>query len=338
MNINSMKVAIRPMSTTQALDLGMAMARHWFVPLWKIWLGMALPIYVLVYIIGVIIGLLFDMSFEESIGTFGTYLVFLFWWLKPFYEKPMIAWLGEALFSEPPAVKDTVKNGWRNGKLYAFTLLIKKRLSLKRQLILPILMLEKPDKAQFKARLQVLSRGQGGGLGWHTALMVNIEFILSLAAVLLIWQLVPTGLVKAQTLFTILESAPFWTEMISGALYFLVVSIVAPFFVAGGFAVYLTKRCLLEGWDVELIFKDLGQRYIAAQSNSLAGLASPIAVSVSTAVNNTSVNSNAANNSTVNNADSSFAATANRHFNNVTFQPQATRNDFSPDNNKRSPL
>lgn len=272
MNLYNMKVAIRPMSGSQALDLGMAIARHWFVPLWKIWLGMALPIYLLVYVGSIMTSLLFEISFEEIIGTFGVYLAFLFWWLKPFYEKPMIAWLGDALFSEPPSVKDTVKKGWKNGKSYAFTLLIKKRLSLKRQLILPILMLEKPDKAQFKARLQVLSRGQGGGLGWHTILMVNIEFILSIAAVLLIWQLIPTGLIKTQTLFEILESAPFWTDIVSGALYFMVVSIVAPFFVAGGFAVYLTKRCLLEGWDIELVFKDLRQRYEQSQSDPLAQL------------------------------------------------------------------
>lgn len=273
MNIDSMKVAIRPMSTTQALDLGMAMARQWFVPLWKIWLGMALPVYLLIYIASLAIGLLFDMNFKLSFSTLGAYGGFLFWWLKPLYEKPMIAWLGEALFTEPPTVKDAVKDGWRSAKIYAFTLLIKKRLSLKRQLILPILMLEKPNQAQFKDRLQVLSRGQGGGLGWHTTSMVNIELIVSLAAILLLWQLLPTGLLKSQTLFAILEYAPFWAELMWGILYFLAVSIVAPFFVAGGFAVYLTKRCLLEGWDVELVFKDLRQRYESAQSDPLSKLA-----------------------------------------------------------------
>lgn len=272
MNIDSMKVAIRPMSTAQALDLGMAMARHWFVPLWKIWLGMALPIYLLFYAASIIVGALFDMSIAMSLSTVGAYSGFIFWWLKPLYEKPMIAWLGEALFTEPPTIESTVKAGWKNTTSYAFTLLIKKRLSLKRQLILPILMLEKPNKVQFKERLQVLARGQGSALGWYTILMIHVEFIISLAVILLLWQLIPTGLVKAHTLFTIVEYAPLWAQIAWSLLYFLAASIVAPFFVASGFAVYLTKRCLLEGWDVELIFKDLRQRYEQAQANPLSQL------------------------------------------------------------------
>lgn len=272
MNVNSMTVAIRPMSTSQALDLGMAMARHWFIPLWKIWLGMALPLYLLIYGAGIIIGLLFDFGIEASVSTLGTIGGFVFWWLKPIYEKPMITWLGEALFTEPPAVKDAIKSGWRNAKAYSFTLLVKKRISLKRQLILPIVMLEKPDKVQFKPRLRILSRGQGGGLGWFTIMMVHIEIIISFAAAVLFWQLIPEGLLSSQTLFTFIEYAPLWAQIGWGALYFLVVSIVAPFFVAGGFAVYLTKRCLLEGWDVELVFKDLRQRYEHSQSDPLAQL------------------------------------------------------------------
>lgn len=276
MNIDSMKVNIRPMSTSQALDLGMAMARHWFIPLWKIWLGMALPIYLSFYLGGIMIGILFNLSVEASLGMLGTYGALIFWWLKPLYEKPMIAWLGDALFTEPPTIKDTIKTGWKNTKSYAFVLLFKKRLSLKRQLILPILMLEKPNKLQLKNRLQVLSRGQGGAIGWHTILMVHIEVLISFAAILLLWQLLPTGLVKSSTLFTILEYAPLWAEVFWGALYFLAVSIVAPFFVASGFAVYLTKRCLLEGWDVELVFKDLSQRYVYTQTDPLTQLVSPI--------------------------------------------------------------
>ena len=269
MNIDSMKVAIRPMSTVQAIDLGMAMARHWFIPLWKIWMLMALPIYLGLYLVGIVFSLLYGLNAEAALSTVGTIAGIVFWWLKPIFEKPMVTWLGQALFTDPPAIKSTAKTGWKTATAYAFTLLIKKRLSLKRQLILPILMLEKPNHAQFKQRLQILSQGQGGGLGWHTTLMVNIEFIVSLGAVALLWQLIPTGLVKAETMFVMLQYTPLWAQVIWSALYLLAVSLVAPFFVASGFAVYLTKRCLLEGWDVELVFKALRQRYLESQSHSI---------------------------------------------------------------------
>lgn len=265
MNIDRMKVAIRPMSTPQALDLGIVMARHWFIPLWQIWIGMALPIYLLFYLGGIIL----NVNFAWSAGAFGGVI---FWWLKPLYEKPMVAWLGQALFSETPKVKTSVKSGWRSAKAFSPTLLLTKRLSFQRQLIMPILLLERPDKAQFKSRLQILSRGQGGGLGWHTIVLVHIEAILCIAILILFWQLVPTAFIKAETLFTIIENAPIWAEILWALLYFLAASIVAPFFVAGGFAVYLTKRCLLEGWDVELVFKQLRRRYEHSQVTPLAQL------------------------------------------------------------------
>ena len=265
MNIDRMKVAIRPMSTPQALDLGMAMTRHWFLPLWKIWLGMALPVYVLVYLGG----MLLNVKFGIGAGAFGG---LVFWWLKPLYEKPLVTWLGQALFADAPDVTDSIKSGWRTFKSYGFTLLIGKRLSFGRQLLLPILMLEQPDKVQFKARAQILSRGQGSGLGWHTLVMFHIEVVITIATAVLLWQLIPTGLMKAETAFALLDQAPVWAEIGWAIIYFLVASIVAPFFITGGFAVYLTKRCLLEGWDVELVFKQLRLRYERDQNNPLTQL------------------------------------------------------------------
>lgn len=265
MNMDTMKVAIRPMSTPQALDLGMVMARQWFIPLWQIWLGMALPIYLVFYLGGIWL----DINFAFSIGAYGG---LVFWWFKPLYEKPMVLWLGQALFADAPKVKTSILSGWRQILTNAPTLLISKRLSLQRQLLLPILLLEQPDKSQFKARTQILSRGQGSGLGWHTTVMLHIEMILGIATLVLIWQLMPTQFVKTETLFTLIEQGPLWAELGWALIYFLAASIVAPFFIAGGFAVYLTKRCLLEGWDVELVFKQLRHRYERDQADPLRQL------------------------------------------------------------------
>lgn len=265
MNIDTMKVAIRPMSTAQALDLGMVMARHWFVPLWKIWLGMALPVYLLFYLGGILL----DNQFGITMSVYGG---LVFWWLKPIYEKPMMAWLGEALFTELPSVKSSVRSGWRSAKDFIAVLLFRKRLSFQRQLILPILVLERPDASQFKSRLPLLARGQGGALTWHTLIMVHIELVISLSILVFIWQLIPTEFMKAETLFAYIDHASFWNEVAWSLIYFLAASVIAPFYIASGFAVYLTKRCLLEGWDVELVFKQLSRRYQQTQANPLTQL------------------------------------------------------------------
>ncbi len=61
----------------------------------------------------------------------------------------------------------------------------------------------------------------------------------------------------------------------SALLSYLAISVVAPFYVACGFCLYINRRTLLEGWDIELVFKNLAQRTgkIRTPVASLVGLA-----------------------------------------------------------------
>jgi hypothetical protein len=56
-----------------------------------------------------------------------------------------------------------------------------------------------------------------------------------------------------------------WTEAL---LYLAAISLLEPFYVAGGFALYLNRRVLLEGWDVEVALRRLSQRHAAQQERS----------------------------------------------------------------------
>lgn len=267
MQLDNMRVAIRPMSTAQAVDLGFMMARHWFVPLWKIWVGMAFPIFVL-YLLVIII----DSRDMDSL-TLTTIAGMVFWWLKPIYEKPLVEWLGQALFDNQLSVKTSIKQGWKNFFRHAGKLLIRHRLSPSRQLILPILQLENLTQAhQFNQRIRLLQRGQGSGVTWHTLIMVHLEFVISVGIIVYLYQLIPQELIASQGLFQSMDHTQTLLVIAWAFLYFFTLSIVAPFFICGGFCIYLTKRCLLEGWDIELIFRQLGTRFIEAQRNPLSRL------------------------------------------------------------------
>ncbi len=269
MNISNMRVAVRPMSTSQAVDLGTMLARHWFVPLWKIWLGTAWPFFMLLYLPLLLLG-------SEQHPWLPLLGAFLFWWCKPLYEKPMLTWLGYALFDEQYGehdVKNSILTGYKTLHHYSVTLLLTRRLSTHRQLLLPVLLLEHPNKQQLKQRASILSRGQGNGLTWHTVILLHLETLLYFGVLIVIAELIPTALMSSETYFHYLQYTSFWADMALAFLYFFAVSVIAPFFVAGGFAVYLTKRCLLEGWDVELTFKQLAQRYEQSQANPLQVLA-----------------------------------------------------------------
>ncbi|MBS9780707.1 MAG: hypothetical protein KGV51_08785, partial [Moraxellaceae bacterium] len=195
----------------------------------------------------------------------------IFWWLKPIYEKPLLTWLSQALFANEMTVASTIKQGWKTIFSHWVKLLFSRRLSLSRQLLIPILLLENPTTyKQLNQRHRLLQRGQGSGVTWHTLLMVHVEFIVSMGVVLFIYALIPKEIMSSNLLVKFLEHTPVILVFSWAILYFLTLSIVAPFFICGGFAVYLTKRCLLEGWDIELIFKQLNGRFMAVQNDPFA--------------------------------------------------------------------
>ena len=44
-------------------------------------------------------------------------------------------------------------------------------------------------------------------------------------------------------------------------VYALVILALEPFYVAAGFALYLNRRTLLEGWDIELALRRIAERH-----------------------------------------------------------------------------
>jgi hypothetical protein len=71
---------------------------------------------------------------------------------------------------------------------------------------------------------------------------------------------------------------PFWAELANwnwqDALYYMTaVSLVEPFYVTAGFALYLNRRAILEGWDIELALRRLEERVTAPASVPAAMIA-----------------------------------------------------------------
>lgn len=55
-------------------------------------------------------------------------------------------------------------------------------------------------------------------------------------------------------------AAPGWFNLLLLFAYIGAVSLVEPLYVAGGFGLYVNRRTLLEGWDIELTFRQLAER------------------------------------------------------------------------------
>ena len=82
MQIDQLRVALKPRSKWEAADLGIKLAIRWFLPLQIAWLALALPFFILA------------LQLDGFISQ-----VFLLWWFKPLYERPVLMTLSTLIFN-----------------------------------------------------------------------------------------------------------------------------------------------------------------------------------------------------------------------------------------------
>jgi hypothetical protein len=260
MELERMVVGVRPRSGWESLDLGFQMARQWWPQMWGIWFTLYLPIAIV------------------SMAVFPNklYAVLLLWWLKPLFDRAMLYALSRLVFSEQSGVRETLRaaRDWmRPGLFLALTL---RRFELARSFSLPIAALEKQTGKSAQQRRSVLgSRMRGTGV-WLTVICLHFEFIAMGSLFALGNMLMPSageipedgggngdGFDFADMLH--------W-NLVDAICYAGAVSLIEPFYVAAGFSLYLNRRTILEGWDMEIRLRQLGNRLRSAASTAIAVL------------------------------------------------------------------
>jgi len=246
--VEALAVTLRKRSNWEAIDLGFGLGRKWFFQLWFAWLLSALPVF-LVLLVAMYI-------FSDKF--FAPYLYIIFWWLKPLYEQPLLFIVSRQTFSEKISFNYIKSNFFALIKPQLFALLSWRRFSLSRSYNNPVAMLEGLHGAQRKARLNVLHSQNSSSSTWLTILCVCIESILYFGifsfVFLLLAEFISIGFIE------LLDSEDSKVSILDNAAYFLSASVIAPFYVAAGFCLYITRRTKLEGWDIELAFKRLQNR------------------------------------------------------------------------------
>jgi hypothetical protein len=235
-------VKLRPRNPWEGIDLGFMLAREWFLPLWILWMISALPLMVLILLLPIPLWLA---------GV-------LIWWFKPLYEPPLLYWLGRRLFGERLSWRE-LRSVWLRAVLpQLLSNLTWRRFHPARSFLMPVSVLERLKGKTRSQRIQVLSRKSNAAI-WLTAVGIHFEFILQVGFAALIGMLIPEELLWLswrEFLFTP-DSFSLWIQQIT---YLLAMSLVAPFYVTAGFALYLTRRSELEGWDIELGLRRIVQR------------------------------------------------------------------------------
>jgi hypothetical protein len=260
MRVDAVRVQLRPRTGWEAADLGFVMAREWWRPLWAAWLAAYLPL-----------ALVLTFAFRAS----PEIAALVLWWLKPAFDRAALHVLSRAVFGEATTVKSALasRDLLRPGLLYALTL---GRLSLARSFLLPVAQLEQLSGGAAAARRAALGRRERGHAVGLTVACAHFELVILLGLGLLADLLTPAaGGIAPDFAEWLGSSVPdeSWWSLTDTLAYIVAVSVVEPLYVAGGFGLYLNRRTLLEGWDIEVALRRLAQRLGTGSRRAVAALA-----------------------------------------------------------------
>ena len=248
MRLSDATVVVRPRPTWEAMDLGILLSQRNRRLLTISWAIVTLPIFALLTL------LLWD---SPSLAAF------IFWWLKPAFERLPLYILSKALFGETPTLQQALRQWPQLLKPQLLASLTWRRFSLSRSFLLPVVQLEGLSGEARQQRLQVLLQRDAGAARWLTIIGVHLESALWIGLMVLFYLLVPQQVELDWSWQALLSAATQdwrWLEHLTNVFYVLVLVVWEPIYVACGFSLYLNRRTVLEAWDIELVFRRLRQR------------------------------------------------------------------------------
>jgi hypothetical protein len=251
-------ITLRRRAPWEAMDLGLTMLQRWWRQVYLPHCLVALPLMALA-------------------GLAAWYLqrpwvaVLAVWWMKPVFDRVVLHVLSRAVFGDLQGTR-AVLGAWREwlstGLLQALVL---RGLwfDFDRTFTLPVRQLEGQSGRAARERRAVLGRRVGGYATWLTVVCFGLETIVlwgsfGLLAELLLPASADQGKPFLESLFGGGDEAASAFEWEDVFTYPLAVLLLEPFYVAAGFALYLNRRTLLEGWDIEVALRRIAQRHAAA--------------------------------------------------------------------------
>ena len=253
MQLEDLRLNLRSRASWEAIDLGFGLVRRYWKSIYGAWMATVLPFFLFVYV-----------ALQEFIWL----APIVFWWFKPLYDRVVLHVLSRAIFDDRPSLRETLSalpGLLRTGALTQLTLL--RIPNFTRSFNLPVWQLEGLRGKARRRRQGVLQMRARSHAVWLTLVCVGFEVITWLSIYVLIWMFLPPH-VEFDLPDFMFESQPeYWVSLVQGVFYFLVVTLIEPLYVAGGFTLYLNRRTQLEGWDIEITFRRLARRLAALRES-----------------------------------------------------------------------
>ncbi len=248
-HLEKIAVNLRHRNAYEAIDLGFAMMMAWRRDVMPTWASIYLAVALLINL----------LCFAKPILA-----AFIMWWLKPAFDRVILHILAGATFGATPSLRQTWRALpilWWNNSLFAA--LTHRRLDFARSFNLPVTQLERQFGKPASQRRAVLGREGRSAAFWLMIISLHFEFVIALSIYMFV------SLFDPGTIGTVNPFAWIWNEpsnfrqYIANTVGTLTMIFLEPFYVAGGFALYLHTRTLLEGWDIEQAFRHMNLRVLS---------------------------------------------------------------------------
>lgn len=245
MRLDQLTTTLRPRHAYEAADLGAQLVQHNLKTIYTLWLIVLIPI--------IIVALSVDAALDWHLGAV------IVWWFKPLLDYVVLWALSQLIFGQKPKVSELS---------HALPLFIKKglirslslrRFNSRRAYQLPVWLLEDVAPQQRQQRLNVLNKNINNRPLWLQRVFWWSEQLIFFGLIALI-ALFDTDTTNSYSWRSFLTATSDSQQVLSTLLYASAMSLLEPFYVAAGFAMYLNRRSELEGWDLEIGLRQLSTR------------------------------------------------------------------------------
>ena len=249
-------IGLRRRSPWEAMDLGLTMLQRWWRRVYLPHLLFALPL----------MALAIGGAWWLERAWFALVVI---WWMKPAYDRVVLHVLSRAVFGELPATRAVfgAARQWLSTGLFG-ALVFRLWPDTTRSFALPVRQLEGQSGRSGRERRAVLGRRVGSYATWLTLTCLMIElFVLTGSFGLLTELFLPAKAGEGRGLLELLFGNTEDTGDVFGFddafAYAAAVLLLEPFYVAAGFGLYLNRRTLLEGWDIEVALRSIAAKHAA---------------------------------------------------------------------------
>ena len=241
MQLDTVSAVLRPRSHWEAIDLGFAMVRRWLWPIYSAWLVVVIPLTIILN------ALCWQWPWVAAL---------LLWWLKPLLDRIPLFVVSRALFGDVPTLATTLRALPKLLLTHCIPVLTWLRFDPARSFHLPVIQLEGLRGRERRQRQNVL--GNVSGSVWITMICMNLDILLQIALTVFVMMLFPEFVPWDMQWW--LEEHSLAEQYAFNLAALIALTLIEPFYVIAGFSLYLNRRTILEGWDLEIGFRRLAQR------------------------------------------------------------------------------